>query len=419
MWDPYAEFQSATLPNGLTVHATHWPGRPWEVVGFLIHSGAEQDPVGLEGLAHFVEHLVSGNLTVSQNEMRAIFEDWGGSAKLGTTGFPFTGYRFFVPAEKEKVAQALSMFGEMLLSAKLEKSIERERQVIVDEFLRSYPAKFAYDLQMRKQKALHSGSWLERFVSPLGNPKTVARITQADLQAYYDKHYTPANMSVVGVGGMELRQLVALLSDSPFGINKPGMRTPLPTPVETVSPPTENRYVFEVSQHASLTTPLEVGAYRSYAKLPGTVKPQSVKLLADMLDEKLNDEVRERRAWAYDIDTRIHDFRHFWEFSIQCDGLALKALDEVENVVEAVIASINDCEDLLARAKRHALASNHMIDPTGKNICDGALEDLADDQRIMSLEEGAAKTEQITMGDIREVLRWLRPAQRYTVITRP
>ena len=59
MWDPYSEFRTATLPNGLTVHAAHWPGRPWESVGVLIHSGAEQDPFGLEGLSHFVEHLVS------------------------------------------------------------------------------------------------------------------------------------------------------------------------------------------------------------------------------------------------------------------------------------------------------------------------------------------------------------------------
>jgi len=44
MWDPYAEFESATLPNGLKVYAAHWAERPWQAIGFVIHSGAEQDP---------------------------------------------------------------------------------------------------------------------------------------------------------------------------------------------------------------------------------------------------------------------------------------------------------------------------------------------------------------------------------------
>ncbi len=417
MWDPYAEFQSVTLPNGLAVHAAHWPERPWEAMGFLIHSGAEYDPVGLEGLSHFVEHLVSENTNVSKKDINAFFEDCGGVVNLGTTGYPCTNYRFFVPTDKTVLTRAFSMFGHMLLSAKLEKFIERDRQVIVGEFHRHYPIKFQLDLDVRERKILYAGYWLERFALPLGTPESVGRIMQSDLQSHYDTHYTPANISVVGVGGMTLSELVELLSESPFATNKKGVRTPVPNPVIDVAPPSETRYVFDVSKH--ITMPIEVGAYRSVAKIPGNVNARAIRIICEMFDEVLNEEVRERRAWAYSINSSRYNFRHFHEFSINCGALALKALDEIEEVVEVCIASMGDREDLFEQVKRRALVSNFLIDTTGKGICDGALDHLAGDQRIISLAEYGNDIGRVTMSDVRTLLQWLRSERRWTLIMQP
>jgi len=417
MWDPYAEFQSAKLPNGLTVHAAHWPGRPWEAMGFLIHTGAEHDPVGLEGLSHFIEHLVSGNAKVSQKEMNAFFEDCGGSVDFGRTGYPSTEYRFFVPADKAILTKAFSMFGSMLFSAKLEKSIERERQVIIGEFHRHYPVRFNFDLHVREHKALYTGYWLERFVCTLGTLESVVRITQSELQSHYDTHYTPANMSIVGVGGMQLSELIDLLSESPFAAKKNGERTPFPKPVTEVGPPSETRYVFEASQ--LINVPLEVGNYRSVAKIPGNINGRIISLMEDMFNEVLFEEVREQRAWAYAVNSSRHNFRHFYEFSINCNAFALKAIDEIEEVIEICIASITNREDLFEKVKHRALASNFMIDPTGKGVCGNALDDLVEDQRIVSLAEIGNDFERVTMDDVLNSLHWLRPEQRWTLITRP
>lgn len=419
MWDPYAEFETAALPNGLTVYAAHWPERPWEAIGFLIHSGAEHDPVGLEGVAHFVEHLVSENAGVSSNEMRAFFKDCGGTASLGATSYSSTCYRFFVPMDKAVFARALSMFGSMLFSAKLEKRIEQERQIIVGEFYRRYPVRFKFDLDLRENKVLHTNYWLERFAQPIGAPGSIAKIVPSDLQSYYDTHYTPANMSVVGVGGMKPNDLIKLLSESPFVVNKRGARTSLPIPIAEVGFPSENRYVFEISKYASMATPAEVGAYRSVAKIPGNIRPCAIRIMRDMFNEVLMDEVRERRMWAYYIGSSWCNLRHFYEFSIDCNGLALEAFDEIEEVIEDCIASMMDREDLFERAKRRALTGNFVIDPTGKGVCDEALDDLADYQRVISLTEYGKDIEHTTMADIRILLQHLRPQRRWTLIVKP
>lgn len=418
MWDPYAEFQSATLPNGLSVHAAHWPGRPWEAIGFLIHSGAEHDPVGLEGLAHFVEHVVSENAgTVSQKNIRKVFEDCGGMVGLGMTGYPCTRYGFFVPADEAILAKAFSIFGHMLLSAELEKCIERERQVVLREFQRHYPVRFKLDLDMREHRVLYPGYWLERFVRPLGNPESIVRITRSELQSSYDAHYTPANISIVGVGGMQLSELVELLAESPFLMDKRGVRTPLPAPITDVAPPLETHHVFEVSRH--IVMPVEVGAYRSVAKIPGSINGRIIRIVTGMLNEVLDEEVRQHRAWAYTIGSSRRSFRYFYEVSIDCDALALKAIDGIEGVVEDCISSMTGREDLFEQVKRRALASNSMTDSTGSEICSGALDDLAQEQRIISLGEIGDDLKRVTMSDVRDVLQWLRSERRWTLIMRP
>ncbi|MBI5816884.1 MAG: hypothetical protein HZB09_00460 [Candidatus Yonathbacteria bacterium] len=108
---------------------------------------------------------------------------------------------------------------------------------------------------------------------------------------HYDKHYTPANISIVGVGGMTLSEIVALLSESPFAINKDGAKTPLPTPVATVALPLETRYVFEISKHMTTEVPVEVGGYQSLAKIPGSINARAIRVLQDMFNEVVNEEV--------------------------------------------------------------------------------------------------------------------------------
>lgn len=419
MWDPYAEFETATLSNGLTIHVAHWLGRPWEVMGFLIHSGAEHDPVGLEGLSHFVEHVVSENASICPKTLSALLENCGGKIALGLTDFPCTKYQFFAPTDNAILSQVLSVFGQMLFSAKLEKGIEKERQVILSEFREHFPFKFRLDLETRRHKMVFAGFWLERMVRPLGSPESISKISQHELQLYYDEHYTPANVSIVAVGGLILQEVVQLLSQSPFAISKQGLRTPLPEPVTEIAPPIENRYIFQLSNHILMPTPLEVGEYRSFAAIPGNISVYALNLFCDMFDEVLMDEIRENRAWTYHIKSSYSNYRGFYEFSIHCAALAVKALYEIETLIEICIASMNDRQDLFEKAKRSALASNLMLDSTGSGVCDVALSDLAIWQKIVSLAEYSENIKEVTMDDICHLVKRLKPERRWTLITQP
>ena len=230
-------------------------------------------------------------------------------------------------------------------------------------------------------------------------------------------HYTPANMSIVGVGGIHLKKLVEILSESPFAANKKGARTPLPTPTTDVAPPLETRHVFEVSKSVAGST--DIGGYQSFAKFPSNINECIIHIIEIMLDKILDEEVRQRRAWTYNIDASYCNFRHFYEFSIKCNTLTLDALDDIEEVIENCIVSIANRKDLLEQTKHYILAESLMTDLTGRSVCDGAINDLSKYQRIISLKEMDNTFERVTMSHIQNALQWLQPDRRWTLIICP
>jgi predicted Zn-dependent peptidase len=417
MWDPYSEFETAILPNGLTVHAAEWRGRPWEAVGFVIHSGAEQDPVGLEGLAHFVEHLVSNNTIIPKAEIKSFFKDSGGWVELGSTGYFNTRYKFFIPIVKPILENSFSVFGHMLLSAKLNDFVENERSVIVQEFHERYQTEFKLEIDTRRHKSLYSGLWLERFVSPFGNLKSIEEITQAQLQSYYDEHYTPANISIVGVGGMKLGELVEYISESPFSKEKKGSRNPIPSPMTKVTPPLENRCTYESSKF--FKTPVNVASFDSTAKIPGNISFHAVMILKEMLNLMLYEEIRGKHGWNYSSSISLGDYRHFLIFSISSGVIKPENIEEVERIIESCITLAGEKENLFDQTKRQSLARNLILDKKGSEVTESSLTDLSSYQRIISISEINRDIEKLTFSNIKDILKWLTPEFRWTLIIKP
>lgn len=415
LWDPYAEFQSEILPNGLTVYASNWPGRPWEAVGFLIHSGAEHDTAGFEGTAHFVEHLISRNTVIPYQDIKTFFENNGGKVNLGATGYPYTKYNFFSPKDKDVLEKAFFVFGNMLLSTKLEKDVEEQREVIVREFYQKNQNKHLSDVVKRGRQILYKDLCLGRSLSPLGSPELVKKITQRELQSYYDINYTPANMSIVGVGGMTLAELIDIISKSPFSVQKKGGRVLLPCGTTTNNPLVENRYIFDATKGGLGN--LEAGSYESAAILPGITKYGAPRILEMMLSKILFQEIREKRAWTYNTYSESHYFQSFYSFSIICKALGCEALAGIEEAIDSCVASVEDREDLFMQTKQRILAD--MVDLDGRSVCNGAIGDLADYQKIISLSEDKQRVNLVTMDDIRELVQRLQPERRWTLIIRP
>jgi hypothetical protein len=114
MWDPYSQFESIVLANGLTVYNIHVPHLAWHTVTCIIHTGGALDPIGDEGLAHFAEHLrfETGNFPGgTREELSTLAKNLGGHVMMGSTGPTSVKYTFKMPIG-QPFKKMLTLFGE-------------------------------------------------------------------------------------------------------------------------------------------------------------------------------------------------------------------------------------------------------------------------------------------------------------------
>lgn len=419
MWDPYAEIETVVLPNGLTIYCSQWPNREFESAHFLIHSGSHHDPEQKPGVAHFVEHVVSYNGKETHDEKKAFFRPFGGRVNFGETRNVATKYGFMLPSDPNVFSRALDQFGHMLLGSKLKQDIESERTIIFAEFRRKFPSERSW-LDFREELALltQSGA-LAKMTSTLGTLDSIQNITQADLQVFYDAHYTPANMSVVCVGGMSVSEITALFEASPFARLIPGIRTPLLKIQKDVSKYVQRRKEVSALERNPLTN-TTVCKFRTQGMIPGTFHSEIVCHASILLGKKLMQELREIRRWVYDVHvSHVSILGMYYVFGIACEGVELSVIDQVEDVIDEVISSLHQCEMEFHEMRQSIRAGYVYSDPTVNGITDGILDDLVVHQQIETITERRAMFETVSFQDMLSLLSFLEPDRRWTCITRP
>ncbi len=415
MWDPYESFKTIVLDNGLRLHIAVWD-RPWEIMAFRIGSGAYKDPQGCEGVAHFVEHLVSANVSWETDEIEKFFDELGGNVNLGVTSYLDTRYSFKAPLENTVITKAISIFGEMLVGAKLVKRIEEERQIIKSEFNRSCPLPIFYTLNLHRSKALYGESRQGKIPWVLGDLDTIQKITPTDIQEFYDNHYFPGNMDVIAIGGMNLADVKENFLRSQFSSLKKGEENS--NGIYTYSPPLENRLEFKISEHFSEQKGNNCNYYSS-AVIPAELSFVSIQILVDMLSLKLFREVREKRSLAYAINVNTRNYLRLYELNIECAGINAEYLSSIEDIFNNCIDSLASDNELLERCKRTCIAKTLMSDPTASSVCNYALADLSLFSRIITIGEYIDKIQGISIADIAKAVEYLAVKRRYTRIEVP
>lgn len=417
MKDPFANFTKVVLQNGLTLYVNHDPDLPFVRMHFSIFAGGKHDKRGLEGTAHFMEHLVCQNGGSTLQDLLDFFESTSGRPPLlGRTSFHSTEYGFVSPLDTAALDQGLAYFGNMLLHGQLTEHVERERGVIKGEFQQRFKAPYEYDLAMRERRSVFPNSFFSRCATPLGSLESIERITQRDLQDFYDRHYVPANMHVAIMGGLSVRDVTRSFERSPFAAQKDGRRT-LPNMVVAHPPlPSDTLEVFHLAEHRKGTT---AGEFTTIAQLPGNTDPWLITILKRMLFKKLFSELREKRAWTYSAGADSHRFPEFTLFEIGSRGVRLDALDEIDNVVTTCLESLAMDQDLFDSSKQFCLKQVWFRELATDDITSDALEDLLHEGRIVPRGEELKSIEEITLDHVAYVIKHLARDRRRTLIKRP
>lgn len=416
MWDPYSEFEKIVLDNGLTVYAAHWPGRPWEAVEFVVHCGAKEDPSGLEGTAHFVEHLVSDNIPgLSHEDAETFFEEHGAYVGFGATGYLATKYNFLVG--QAELPKALEIFGRMLLEGRLQNKVEHHRAVITDEFHNNYPNSIIFDLRRRcKSSIFAKHPQLDGNITSLGTLETISKISADGLQKFYDQYYVPENISIAVVGGLTVEEIRKYFLTSPFAQKKDGQRNALVLPAAEVGKPTVTKEIFSFSSYTNLAIP---PGLTIQAALPGIISGFALSIFSQIVYDLLFERIRREKGWTYGINRAHSWYQDYHEQIFTIPAFQLDALDVIEAEVNCCLKINDRFADLLEKKKKQRIASYWLTDVSAFKLAEYSGDDLETDQRIITLAEAITNVQAITLEDMKVIMRHFQPENRLTLLMKP
>src|ERR1700737_5171406 len=174
-------------------------------LGFFVRTGSESQPPELQGIFHFLEHLLfKRTRRRSSVQIAREIDRLGGDVDAFTTR-EYTG--FYAHTLDSRFEDALDLLGDVVLSPAFESpDVEVERGVILEEIgeANDNPDDLVHEMFVRSFWRTH----------PLGAPilgtaETVKSIGLADLYRYYRSHYTPDNVIVSVAGHVRAGECVA------------------------------------------------------------------------------------------------------------------------------------------------------------------------------------------------------------------
>ena len=125
------DFNRYQLDNGLTVILHHDSTTPMVVVNTMYDVGARDEDDQKTGFAHLFEHLMFGG-SINVPEFDTELQKAGGESNAFTSN-DLTNYYEIVPAQNIETALWLES-DRMLSLAFTEKSLEVQRNVVIEEF---------------------------------------------------------------------------------------------------------------------------------------------------------------------------------------------------------------------------------------------------------------------------------------------
>ncbi len=197
-------YRVSHLPNGLTVATAEMPHMTSVSLGLWVGVGGRYEPVELNGVCHFIEHLLfKGTQRRTARQISQDVEGIGGYLNAFTSE-EVTCYHS--KACHERFPELLDVLADMFLNSKFASAdIQKERAVIKEEL-----AMYLDQPQHHVQELLNETLWPDQ---PLGRPltgteKSLDYLTRPRLVTYMRDNYVAGRTLFTAAGRISHRQAV-------------------------------------------------------------------------------------------------------------------------------------------------------------------------------------------------------------------
>src|SRR5438270_10626614 len=197
------------LPNGLTILTEEMQQIRSVSIGIWIKSGSRHEDAQLNGISHFVEHMVfKGTRNRTALDIARQMDSIGGNMDA------FTGKEticFNAKVLDEHLPVAMDVLTDVVLNPLFEpKDITREKGVILEEIKmdEDNPDYLVHEIFIQNFFKDH----------PLGKPilgtnETVRRLKHESVLDFYAQRFSPENLIISAAGSLDHEQFVQLVKD--------------------------------------------------------------------------------------------------------------------------------------------------------------------------------------------------------------
>jgi len=197
------EFKQTQLGNGLTVVAEVQPSAASMAAGFFVRTGSRDETRQISGVSHFLEHMMfKGTARRSARDVNREFDEMGARYNAFTSEENTVYFGAVVPEYQPRL---LDLLGDILRPALRDEDFEMEKGVILDEIAR-YEDQPTYQVYEKLMGQFFAGHPLGNCV--LGTSGSISALARDQMQDYFDRRYSPGNVTVVATGNLDFDALV-------------------------------------------------------------------------------------------------------------------------------------------------------------------------------------------------------------------
>jgi len=290
-------YKKVRLHNGLRIAAKRMNSVSSLSLGIWINIGGRYETPKIKGISHFLEHLLfKGSQKYSCRKIKESIEGIGGVLN-GFTSEELTCYLVKIP--RKYLSMALGILSDMVVNPCLKAAdITKERSVILEELnmYKDLPQSYVYELL---DELLWPGQPLGLPI--IGTVESVKNISIREIHAFKKQHYTPRNIVISAAGSLDFD----LLNQEAAGIfsHEPG---------GNLNSFLEAKCDLQVKQQLKIfpkdteQTHMALGFHS--LKRDHRLRHAQMLLhiiLGANMSSRLFNEVREKRALAYEIGTNL------------------------------------------------------------------------------------------------------------------
>ncbi|HEX8322324.1 MAG TPA: pitrilysin family protein [Tepidisphaeraceae bacterium] len=343
------KYQTTTLANGLTVSAEINPNAHSFAAGFFVKTGSCDETPAINGVSHFLEHMMfKGSDKYGWEDVNRIFDEIGARYNAFTSQETTAYYANVIPEFTERAIEHLS---HLLRPAIRQADFDTEKNVITEEIAMYLddPGHVVYEKLME----LHFGNH-PLGMSILGPADTIRALKREQMVQYFQDRYGPGNTILACTGSMDFDRIVKLAE------KYCGAWEPKSAERKIVQP------TLTSSRHD--LTDAKLNRHYTMTLMPGPSAQDDRRFAARVLADVLGDSEGSRLYWAL-VDPAIAEEADFGFYPHDgCGSFYLSLVtdpDKSQKALDIALAELkrarNDLNEAEVERARNKIASSLVL----------------------------------------------------------